>query len=187
MKKGSSIIIAFVLLTVVGALYRIVPGRPFGFAPQYAMALFGGFLFQNDKKWAFILPIGSMFLSDLLFQGLFKLNMTSTPGFYSGQLVNYILFAILAVFGFIIKKMDFRNIIMASVLSTTFYFLVSNMYVWISTDFYSKNWGGLMQSYTLGLPFYRNSIIATLVFSAILFGGYALIGKSFTKSQRVTA
>ena len=38
------------LLIVVGAVYRIIPDRPLGFAPQIAMALFAGAVIK-DKKW----------------------------------------------------------------------------------------------------------------------------------------
>ena len=46
MKITRSVIVALVLLILVSALYRIVPNRPDGFAPQYAMAIFGGALCQ---------------------------------------------------------------------------------------------------------------------------------------------
>ena len=54
MKK--SIIWALILLIVVAAVYRVIPGRPWGFAPQWAMALFAGAMIK-DKKWAFALPL----------------------------------------------------------------------------------------------------------------------------------
>ena len=42
---------------------------------------------------------------------------------------------------------------------------------------YPKTWEGLMACYTLALPFYKTSLIATVVFSAVLFGSWYLIVK----------
>ena len=55
MKISRSIIFALVLTIVASALYRIMPNRPMGFAPQIAIALFSGALCVKNKKWADLL------------------------------------------------------------------------------------------------------------------------------------
>ena len=70
MKSSKSLIVTMIVLIVLAALYRVIPNRPLGFAPQIAIALFAGSMI-TDKKWAFALPVFSMFLSDLIYQGLF--------------------------------------------------------------------------------------------------------------------
>ncbi|PZP50061.1 MAG: hypothetical protein DI598_06415 [Pseudopedobacter saltans] len=186
MKKSSSIILAFVLLLVIAAVYRIIPGRPGGFAPQYSMAVFGGAIFLKDKKWAFLLPIGSLFISDVIYQILFKANLTTMPGFYSGQLVNYAIFASVTFFGFLLKKQNVLNIAVVSILAATYYFVVSNFAVWAMTDYYPHTYIGLTACYEAAIPFYKYSLYASLVFSALLFGGYALLEKYKLKSEQVT-
>ena len=47
MKLNKQIIAALVIMVAMSALYRVLPGRPFGFAPQIAIALFGGSLFAS--------------------------------------------------------------------------------------------------------------------------------------------
>ena len=42
MNSSKNIVWSFILLIIVAALYRIIPGRPFGFAPQWAMAIYAG-------------------------------------------------------------------------------------------------------------------------------------------------
>jgi ABC-type microcin C transport system permease subunit YejB len=71
MKLNRSFVWAFVLLVLVAALYRLMPNRPLGFAPQIAMALFGGAMIK-DRKWAISLPLLSMLISDILFQVLYQ-------------------------------------------------------------------------------------------------------------------
>ncbi|HEY6974772.1 MAG TPA: DUF6580 family putative transport protein [Chitinophagaceae bacterium] len=189
MRITKSVIVTLILLVLVAALYRIFPNRPMGFAPQYAMAIFGGAIFVRNKKWAFLLPVLSMFLSDLFYQILYIKGLSTTPGFYEGQWQNYILFALLTVIGFFIKKINVLNVLIASVISPTVYFILSNFIVWAGGGGLQrpKTWGGLMQSYTDGLPFYVNSIYATLVFSTILFCGYFFVKNLLPERSRQIA
>src|SRR6478735_6470289 len=130
MKITIKIIVALVFLTAVCALYRIVPGRPWGFAPQIAMAVFGGAIFIINKKWAFAVPLLSMFLSDVLYEILYQTGVSTMPGFYEGQWQNYLLFALLTTVGFLIKKVKVLNVLLASIAAPTVYFIMSNFLVW---------------------------------------------------------
>ena len=51
MKLNRQIILALVIMVATSALYRIMPGRPMGFAPQIAIALFSGSLFASKKQY----------------------------------------------------------------------------------------------------------------------------------------
>lgn len=176
MNYSKNIVWTFLLLIIVAALYRIIPGRPFGFAPQWAMAVFAGAVIK-DKKWAFIMPVLSMFVSDLFYQVLYIGGISNMPGFYEGQSQNYLLFSLLVFVGLAIKKLNVLQIGVASVTAPTLYFLVSNFLVWASNGVTRgldrpKTFNGLILCYTDGIPFYKMSILATLFFSAILFGSY---------------
>lgn len=190
MKKDNSIIVSFVLLVIIASLYRVLPGRPLGFAPQIAMALFSGSIVK-DKKFAFLLPLLTMLFSDIIYELLFQFKVSSVPGFYSGQLLNYTLFIALTVVGFAIKKSNALQIIAGSVAGTLFYFILSNFTVWIGGGLdinnmpYPKTTEGLITCYTAALPFLRGSLYATLIFSGILFGGYALATKYFVQKPLV--
>ena len=70
MKNTKQLLGSFILLIIIASLYRIMPGRPYGFAPQIAMAIFGGAVIQN-KKFAFLLPLVAMLVSDGLYQLLY--------------------------------------------------------------------------------------------------------------------
>lgn len=177
MKLNKNVLLSFGLMVAITSVYRILPNRPYGFAPQIALALFGGAFFVQNKKWAFILPLISMFISDLLYQALFNLGYSEIEGFYSGQWINYILIGSLTVFGFMISDAKIFKVIVASLAAPTTYFILSNGLVWLGNGGYqhSRNFVGLMQTLVDGVPFYQNSILGTLVFGAILFGGYSLL------------
>jgi hypothetical protein len=106
MKPFNWIVIAGLVLAA--ALSRLVP-HPFNFSPVAGMALFAGAT-MGKKSWAFIVPLGALFLSDLCFQ-LF----TSVPGFYGwSQLVNYGAFALIVCVGILaLRKISVRNVLLA--------------------------------------------------------------------------
>ena len=181
---------SFILLIVIASLYRIMPGRPYGFAPMIAMAIFGGAVIK-DKKFAFLLPLLAMFVSDGLYQLLYMNGVGNIPGFYEGQALNYILFGSLTVFGFFIKNFNVKRIALASISAPTTYFLLSNFFVWASSSPLAglsrpKTFSGLMMCYVDGLPFYPWSVVSTFVFSAILFGSFYLMTKKTTNLVTVT-
>ncbi len=189
MKITKQIVVALILLTTVCALYRIVPGRPWGFAPQIAMAVFGGAIFIKHKQWAFALPLLSMFLSDVLYEVLYHAGVSTISGFYQGQWQNYLLFSLLTTVGFLIKKINVLNVLLASIAAPTGYFILSNFVVWIGGGGLErpKTFAGLMMCYNDGLPFYQNSLYATVFFSAIMFGGYFWIQKGITNPSKQLA
>jgi hypothetical protein len=178
MKMNRSLWLSLALLFIAATVYRVWDGRPFGFAPQIAIAIFGGAVISN-KKWSFFLPLISMFLSDALYHVLYTNGLSTIPGFYEGQVTNYILFTSLTVFGFMIRSFNWKNIFAASLMAPSVYFLLSNLLVWTSGSGYvrSKTFAGLMQCYADGLPFYGYSILATLFFSGVFFGAYYLLTK----------
>jgi hypothetical protein len=191
MKYSKNIVWSFIILVIIAALYRIIPGRPFGFAPQWAMAVFAGAVIR-DKKWAFVIPVLSMFVSDLLYQLLYMGGLTSMQGFYEGQWQNYLLFTLLVFVGVAVRKLNVLQITIASVAAPTLYFLVSNFLVWASNGSTRgldrpKTFDGLMLCYADGIPFYRMSILATLVFSFILFGSYKFIRNYQAVSRELNA
>ena len=68
---------------------------------------------------------------------------------------------------------------MASVIAAIIHWLLADLTVWIGggTDLrtmqpLSRGIDGLMQCYVQGFPFMRNFLAGTLVYGAILFGGF---------------
>jgi hypothetical protein len=192
MKNNKSPILVFGLLILASSLYRVWDGRPFGFAPQIAMALFAGSVIR-DKKIAFLFPILSMLVSDALYQVLYAQGLTAIKGFYNGQWENYLLIAAVVVIGFFIQKNKFVHIILGSLAGAIFYFIASNFMVWIGGGLditnqpYPKTVDGLIACFTAALPFFKWSLYSTLIFNAIFFGCYYLYSQYALKSQQQAA
>ena len=150
MKLNKSTLIAFVLLIVIGSVFRVM-----GFAPQIAMAIFGAAVIK-DRKLAFVLPLVSMFLSDVLYEILFAYGYTNYGGFYEGQVMNYLLLAGITLIGFIARDLKWSNILLATLAAPTVFFFASNFVVWFAGAGLArpKTFEGLMMSFADGLPFF---------------------------------
>lgn len=192
MKLNRSNLLILFMLILACALYRVWDSRPMGFAPQIAMALFAGSV-SRDKRLAFLFPILSLFISDLLYQFLYSQGLTTIKGFYSGQVVNYLVIASVTVIGFFINKKKIGQVFIGSLAGAIYFFLASNFTVWvgggldINSQPYPRSVTGLLLCYTEALPFFKWSVISTLVFNAIFFGSFYLLGKSILKKEMQTA
>ncbi|HTE26988.1 DUF6580 family putative transport protein [Flavitalea sp.] len=194
MKLNKSLIWTFIAIVAVSAIYRIIPNRPEGFAPQMALALFGGAIIK-DKKWAFALPLFSLFISDLLYQVLYISGMTDRQGLYAYQIPMYLCFAAITLFGFLLKKITFLKVAMFGTAGSVLFFLLSNLFVLIGGFGFErpKTFNGLMLCYNDALLFYRdyglipgfygNVLIGDLFFTGLIFGGYYLVRKMFVTRQ----
>ena len=50
------------------------------------------------------------------------------------------------------------------------FFVISNFGVWLAGHLYPATWEGLAACYVAALPFYRNSLVSTVVYTTLLFG-----------------
>ena len=58
----------------------------------------------------------------------------------------------------------------AGVAGASLFFLVSNAGVWLTQDLYPASGAGLAACYVAALPFFHQTVLATLVYGALLFG-----------------
>jgi hypothetical protein len=188
MNGNKTTLTAFLLLILISALYRAVPGHVWGFTPQIAMAVFGGSVIR-DRKLSFALPLLSLFLSDLIYQLFYMNGIGSIPGFYEGQLTNYLLFTSLTVVGFWVNRKQVLSILAGAVTAPTLFFLASNFLVWVGGGGLKRplTFSGLVQCYNDALPFYWNSLYGTLFFSGVFFGGYYLLKRFVVKPDQAAA
>lgn len=155
------------LIILFAVALRLVPHMP-NFAPISAMALFGG-VYLN-KKYALIVPLIAMFLSDIFL------------GFHDTVIFVYGSFILTGLMGIWLKKhKNLRNITVASLVSSLLFFVITNFGVWFSGSIYSKDLVGLMNSYFFAIPFFRNTILGDLFYVALFFGSYELARHFLTR------
>ena len=65
-----------------------------------------------------------------------------------------------------------RRFTAAAFAGPTAFYLISNFGVWLGFKTYPLTWEGLVACYVAGLPYYRNSLLASFLFGAVLFGLY---------------
>lgn len=174
-----SVALVFALLIAICTIYRIIPYemRPEWLgAPQLALAVFAGSVIKN-RKWAFVLPLASMLISDVLMQILHSFDPSFYAGFYKGQLINYALILSTTVIGFFISERKPAQILAGAIAAPFVFFLLSNFQVWLGSGglMRSKTFAGLMQTYIDGIPFLRTSLVGTVLFSGVFFGIKALL------------
>ena len=160
MSKSRYLVLTGLILSA--AIARLLP-HPWNFTPVAAMALFGGAQFTK-RSLAFLVPLGALLLSDIFI------------GFYSTMWVVYAAFAFIVVIGLSIRnRRRPSTVFAASIASSSAFFLITNAAHWWMSGMYARSVAGLMTCFSAGIPFYRNAIVGDLLFSAVLFGGLALI------------
>ena len=153
-------------LIIAIAMFRLLPHPP-NVSPVAAMALFGGAYF-SDKRVAFIVPFLALLLSDILI------------GLHDTMVYVYAGFALTVVTGFWIgQKINISRIALAVLVSSGLFFIITNFGAWATSGLYPMTVEGLLQAYIAAIPFFQNSLLGNLVFSTLLFGGYALLQRNF--------
>lgn len=158
----------FVTLTgmiFMAALSRLAPHPP-NFTPIAAMALFGGAHFV-DKRAAFLVPLGAMFLSDSLL------------GFHAGMPFVYGSFALIACIGLGLRRRRPVPIAVAALSGSVLFFLITNFGVWSLGSFYPNTREGLLACYAAAVPFFRNTLFGDAVYAAAFFSSFALAESRF--------
>ena len=160
-------------LIVVAALTRLLPHPP-NFSPVEAIALFGGAYFAS-RRWALLVPLAAMFLSDLalgLMHGGIYHAYFASAGFW----LVYLCIAASAVLGFGLRgRVGGARVLGYSLAGSLLFFLVTNFGAWLGAPMYPQNAAGLAAAYVAGLPFFQWTVLGTLFYAALLFGGFALL------------
>jgi hypothetical protein len=173
--KSSSLLapgpLALTALILLAALSRLLP-HPFNFSPIEAVALFGGAHFVR-RGWALAVPLLAMLVSDLalaLINGGIYLDYFLTAGF---ALV-YLCIALSTALGFRLQgRVGAGRVAAYSVLGSILFFIVTNFGAWLGSPMYPQTASGLAAAYVAGLPFFQNTLLGTLFYSAVLFGSFA--------------
>ena len=158
---------ALISIVMAAALSRLIPHPP-NMTSVAAVALFGGAYF-SDRRLAFLVPLAALFLSDLVL------------GFYGHMAVVYSSFALIVCIGLWLgKDRSVPRITAAALASSILFFLLTNFGVWAFDSLYPRTLDGLIDCYVAAIPFFRNTLQGDILYTLILFGGFALLERRFS-------
>ncbi len=168
---------AFLLIAATVA-YRIVTGLAItsgttwlsNFAPMAAIALCGAAYFP--ARYKFTVPLLALFISDVV------LNMHYGFSLFSPFVASHYLgFALVGGLGLLLRnRASLKTLLPASFAASLIFYVVTNIVSWAFDPGYVKNFGGLVQALTVGVPaysatptwmFFRNSVVSDLLFTGL--------------------
>ncbi|HWC65292.1 MAG TPA: TonB-dependent receptor, partial [Thermoanaerobaculia bacterium] len=145
-------------------LSRLLPHVPNATAVG-AMALFSGARLQR-RGLAALAPLAAMALSDFLIDfGTGRRAVTPVRAAIYGSLIAGVFIGRL-----LRGRASAGRIAAAGLAGSTAFSLVTNFAVWASTGMYPANAAGLLACYAAAVPLFRTEALATLAWSAVLFG-----------------
>lgn len=143
----------------LGIVSRLVFHLP-NFTPVIALALFGGVYLKRSQ--AVYVPLALMAISDLV------LGLHATMPFTWGSVL------LISLIGLWVRnRKSVSTVLGSSLASAVLFFVVTNFGAWLTM--YPLTSEGFRACYIAAIPFFRNTLVSTLVYSAILFGLYEAV------------
>lgn len=167
-------VMTLVAIVLTAAALRLLPHPP-NFVPIGAMALFGGAMFARGRL-ALAVPLAAMIVSDLILAAVFYGTsvFASMPFVYAG-------FAIYVGLGRLVRRrVTPLRIGAATLTGSVAFFLITNFGSWLRGLWYPMTLEGLVACYTAAIPFFRHTLASDVLYTAILFGGFALAQRHIT-------
>jgi hypothetical protein len=168
-----------------GLLIHSGAGWLSNFTPLAAIALCSAAYFP--KKYKFAVPLLTLFISDVIIDLSYRV-----PLFDPEILVRYGALALVGLLGLLLQnRASLKTLLPASIVGSTLFYIITNMFSWLSDPGYTKTLAGLLQSLTVGLPqygatptwmFFRNSLVSDLIFT-VLFVVCMNAGRSIGRSR----
>ena len=149
-------IITFLFISVILALGRIIPHPP-NFTPILATAIYTPYMI-NDKWIAVLIPLSAMFIADIII------------GFHPYMLWVYGaigLSTLISSWSMRFNKKYIQLGVMA-ILSSILFFIITNFAVWAIWDYYPKTIDGLIICCIKAIPFFQNTLLGTIIYTAII-------------------
>lgn len=145
----------------VGLVALIVASRLtshiWNFTAVGGVALFSGAYFSK-KYFAVLVPLMGLFISDLVI------------GMHDQMISVYLAYALIVALGATLQVTSPRlRTAGTSLVGACLFFLITNFGSWLGNPFYVQNFDGLMNSYLMGVPFFRAQFVSDVVFSLVIF------------------
>lgn len=175
-----SMLFLCLLLCLAGILGRVAPVME-NFSPVGALALFAG-AFLPTRRHAFWLPFAALLLGDVAVSLVKGYELWTQSGVFAAQrLFDLTALTLVVMIGFAMRgsrtlaKAAFSPV--AGAAGSVLFFLVSNFGVWVTSQWglvvgleYAPDLGGLLSCYSMGLPFFRGTLLGDVFYAVAFFG-----------------
>ncbi len=145
-----------IFFSIILSLTRIIPHPP-NFTPIISAAITAPLLF-NSRLYSIALVVMAIFLADLII------------GFHPFQFIIYSIFISISLITPIQKK--YSLFALMTVGASLWFFIISNFSVWIIWDMYPKTLDGLIICYTKALPFFKNTLLSTILYTGLILAAF---------------
>jgi len=149
------IILSFLYISGILAIGRLIPHPP-NFTPILAAAIFAPYIIR-DRWIAIAVPLMAMFIGDVFI------------GFHPYMLWVYGAIAMSTVISrWSMQFGKYLPLATMTLVSSVLFYIVTNFAVWIMWDYYPNTLEGLMMCYTMAIPFFQNTVLSTIVYTALM-------------------
>jgi hypothetical protein len=135
-----------------------------------AIALCGAAYFPAHYK--FTVPLIALFITDIV------LNVHyGAPMLHPLIVGRYLALVVVGILGWALaNRASWKTLLPASLAGSVLFYVITNIFAWLSDPGYVKNFAGLIQALTVGLPqysatpswmFFRNSLLSDLLFTGL--------------------
>ena len=158
-----------IVLILIGVTLRVLPHED-NFTPVTAIALFSGVVLSPAV--VLTVPLIVMIASDLLI------------GPHPLYGLTWGCFLLVSLMGLSMRRSPkARNIFFGTLAGSVLFYGVTNLGVFLFQGMYPKNFQGFVECFVMALPFFRNSLLGDLFYTAVFFGLFAA-AKNFSHERR---
>lgn len=162
------------LLIVLSIIARLVP-HPWNFTPIGALGLFAGA--NCHPRFSWLVPLCALLVGDLILGFYNPISMIFVYfGFLAGPLIGRWIIA---------PRQSAGRIGVAVLISSTVFFILSNLGVWLG-GLYPLTPNGLVECFVLAVPFFGVKLAGDGLYAVILFGGQEMLSSAFRRRSNAT-
>lgn len=167
----------FALLFIAITIVLRLSDHPWNFSPLGALFLFSGFYLQKRWMW---LPLSALVVTDIVIGAYQWQVMMAVYGTYAIMLFG----AHFARHSDVMRGYNAAPVMGLSIGSAILFFITTNFAHWMWFGGYAHTLSGLMSAYVAAIPFFRNSLLGYVFYSAVFFGVYEAARLSIFAKQK---
>ncbi len=166
--------------SVLSGALRVI--QTLNFAPVGALSIYSGARMKGIGAW--IVPALVMVITDWIL-GFSRYGLgtwtAATLFVYAALFINIGL-------GRLLSKTENAGLIVGTTVGASIqFFITSNVGVWLTSGMYTLDLAGLVQCFTMAVPFYRNTFASDVVFTCVLFLAHHFLARRVSPREAVTA